>query len=135
MCAGRLKIILAVSDSPMCTLPSMHPAMNNGLVYELSIECTSDLTGIVHAFPLAAIYQEDISLFPEPIRRNLSVCSSHDISKTASYKDVNIIRYSFFDQRHGLYCVIFEGFDVYGACTYNTEVCSRANSKEIGCMR
>jgi hypothetical protein len=61
----------------------MHPATNNGELYEHSTECTYAFNGMTQAFPFP-IYQNETYELPDPMSKNLSLCSNQDISNTAS---------------------------------------------------
>lgn len=82
--AGRVNDIFAVYVFPIWTEPSIQPTMNRGELYEHSTECTSALRGMTQALFLP-ISQNDTSEFPDPISKNLSLCSNHEISNTASW--------------------------------------------------
>lgn len=83
ICAGKVNIIFAFYVFPKCTVPSIQPATNNGELYEHSTEWTYAFNGMAQClfFP---IYQKDTYEFPEPISKNLSLSSNHEISNTAS---------------------------------------------------
>lgn len=51
----------------------MHPATNNGELYEHSTECTYAFNGMTQAFPFP-IYQNETYELPDPISKNLSLC-------------------------------------------------------------
>lgn len=73
-------------------------------------------------FPIS---QKETSEFPDPISRNLSLSSNHEISNTAS-----LLKFRFYflvDCGHCFYDAAFEGFDMHGAGAYDTEVGCRTD--------
>lgn len=116
---------------PKCTEPSMHPATNKGELYEHYTEWTYAFNGMAHAlfFP---IYQNDTYEFPEPINKNLSLSSNHEISNTASL--FNEFIYFLVNGCYCFYCTSLQCFDVYSTSAYDTEISSRTDSKMIGWM-
>ncbi len=121
-------MIFPFSVFPIWTEPSMHPATNNGELYEHSTECTSVFNGITQAFPLP-ISQKETSAFPDPMSKNLSLSSNHEMSNTASL--IIFLSYFLINDSDSFNHAAFKGLDMDSTCANNTKICSRSYGKYI----